>query len=173
MGKMKNAINKVKKDNAIKAKQYQDFEDLMHAGKHEYHNTAIQAANAETHALRFALDQMYTMIQEQNKTIAQQQMQINELQQSIMKNIRTQDIDIVQTTTTTTTEVRVRTPKWTKESIFREFDHYRRDNALFSNITPEIVRNNWSTLYTQCPKYVGLTLGQVLQEYADERSINY
>lgn len=178
MGNMKNAFNKLGKANRENAKRYQDFEDLMFAGKQEYHNTAVQAANAETHALRFALEEMYTMMQEQAKTIAEQQMQINELKNMVMKGIRNKDIHITQevevkTTTTTITTATGRQPKWTKDKIFREFDMYRREHGLMSNITPQIVRDNWSSLSAGTPKYTGMTLGQLLRDYADERGINY
>ncbi|MNO80628.1 hypothetical protein D3C76_718410 [compost metagenome] len=174
MGSMKNTFNKLVKGSRAEAKRYADFEDLLFAGKQQYHNTAVQAANAETHALRFALEEMYTLIQEQARTIADQQMQINDLKNQMMRGMRNREISVTQEVVTTTiTTSTGRQPKWTKEKIFREFDMYRREHALMSNITPAIVRNNWSTLYTATPKYTGMTLGELLSEYAMERGINY
>lgn len=174
---MKNTFNKLGKANREAAKKYQDFEDLMFAGKQEYHNSAVEAVNAETHALRFALNEMYTIMQEQQRTIADQQMQINELLRLTMKRMRTGDDDVettvVQETVTTTTVLSTaRKAKWDKDTIFRAWDHYRREHGLFSNITPTIVKDNWSSLATNCPRYTGHTLGQLLQQYAMERSIN-
>ena len=177
MGNNKGMINKLVKANAMGAKKYKDFESIMFAGKQHYHNTAVESANAETYALKMALSQAYERMDAQDKLMIDMMKEINELKTMVMKGIRTGDIHIteeVTTTTKTTVEVKVgRKPKWNKEYAFRQFDHYRREEGLFSNITPEIVKANWSTLAVYSRKYTGMTLGQLLQDYADERNLNY
>lgn len=174
----------IKRMNAINAKKMGDLESILFAGKQEYHNTAVTAQSAELHAYKVALQHAYDRMDAQDDTIAQLLMVVNKLQGQVdnltMKMVRTGSVSITETTTTTTT-VQVDAPisKWNKDRIFREFDLYRREHGLFSNLTPGDVRRiNTSFLnprpYTKTehlPK--GMTLGQLLRDYADERGINF
>lgn len=193
MGNMKNTMNRMMKQGMKAAKQYRDFEDLLRAGKQEYQNTAVQAVNAETHALRFALNEMWEMIHEQQKTIAEQQMQINRLEGMLMKGMRTGSVSITETTTRTV-DVGYEQPLFLEEIertyrkgvninwncgmppvdiAFNEFDMYRKRQDIYGMITPEDVRIISSTLYQQCKKLTGLTVSRLLKEYARSRQLNY
>lgn len=178
MGVMKNTNNKLNKWNATRAQMAADMETVAFMKKTEYHNSAVSAYNAEVHALRGQLDYAMDIIAEQGQAMTDMMKEINELRGMVMRGVRTGSIHIEHTTTTTTKETldievksKAREPKWNKDKIFREFDHYRREEGLFSNITPSIVRNNWSTIYTQAAKYTGLTLGELLDLYAKERHL--
>jgi hypothetical protein len=174
---MKNDRKKLSRYNVRSAKDMQTFEDIMFLGRQQFRNSAVEAQSAETHALKLALEHAYERMDNYENLIVDLMKEINSMKTMLMKGVRDGDIRIVEETTTTTSittiEVKGRQPKWDKEKIFRAFDLYRRDHALFSNITPQIVRDNWSTLLTQSRKYTDMTLGELLKEYARERSLNY
>jgi hypothetical protein len=175
MGSMKSAYNRLAKENMRASKEHRDLEDIIFAAKQEYYNTPVQATNAEMHAFKEVLMNFYDRMDAQDRRISELEMQNHRLESLLYRGVGMGTIKISEETTTKTTTVEItgKEPKWTKEKIFRAFDHYRRDHGLFSNINPDIVRRNWSTLFTQTPKYTGMTLGSLLKEYADERGLNY
>ncbi|WP_422661787.1 hypothetical protein ACK8P5_25875 (plasmid) [Paenibacillus sp. EC2-1] len=182
MRTMTNTNKRLAKWNLTRRQMMQDMEDIAFAKKNEYHNSGVSAYNAEVHALRGQLEYTMDIIAEQSSAMIDMMKDINELRSLLMKGVRTGDIHIEHTTTTTTTTTETtetltittptgRKPKWDKDSIFREFDMYRREYGLFGRITPEIVRNNWSTIAMATRKYTGMTLKELLDLYAHERDI--
>lgn len=180
----KRMMNKAAKLNAEGANKFLDFESMLFNNMEKYKNTAVVADNARAYAHEEILRECVREIRKLSKVIDTQNQKIEELEHKqevmAMRLMRNKSILIEETVTQTMVTVTndndrpyVREPKWSKDSIFRAFDIYRRDNYLFSNITPQIVKENWSTIAVYSKRYTGLTLGQLLREYADERNINF
>jgi hypothetical protein len=178
-------MNKANKMNAEGANKFLDFESMMFNNMEKYKNTAVVAENARMYAYEEVLKECVREIHKLSKVIDKQNQKIEELVNKndvlAMRLTRNKNILIEEKVTETTITVSseqpdrpfVRESKWTKDTIFRTFDIYRRDHYLFSNITPEIVRDNWRSVYNYCKKYTGMTLKELLREYADERNLNF
>lgn len=160
---------KLTKWNISRGKMAADLESIVMRARLDYRNAGVPAFSEESHIIHQKLEYAFDIIAEQSKTMAEQQMQINELRSMLMKTMRQGSLEEQEETIEVTMTVTTR-KKWTPETIERAFDHYRRDNAYFGLITPSIVRDNWSTVFVQCSKLTGMTLGQFLDRYNSSRS---
>lgn len=190
---MKNTINRLNALTAKQARKASDFEAILFAGERKYKNSMIESTNAEVYALRYAMEEMYKKMSEQDKTIIELLKHIQTLENKIstieMKMVRQGTISVERTITETVDitvshdeeeVIGVRSGRmnidWTinpVQTAFGLFDKYCMENHHTSPITADIVRKNWSTLFCTCKQKTGMTLGRLLKQYAKERGLNY
>lgn len=185
MGTMKETINKLRKETAKNAKLH-EFDEILFLAGQRYRNSMDVSDSAEVYALKFTLGLMYEELKEQKDENALLRGEVNEMKTMLMKFMQRNNTEITihQETVTKTTIANhgptkpKREPKWNMEKIFHAFDMYKREHAIFRNLLPEEVKENWSMIYINPRHYTkseqdpnGLTLKQLLAEYARTRSL--